>query len=48
MRYLNKYMLKTFKLNHPTFGKNIIDIINVNDDFSLNIKIENENKKIFF
>ena len=46
--YLNKYMLKNFKLNHPTFGKNIVEIINVNEDFSLNIKIENEVKKIFF
>ena len=46
--YLNKYMLKNFKLNHPTFGKNIIEIINVNEDFSLNIKIEDEIKKIFF
>ena len=48
MRYLNKYMLKNFKLNHPTFGKNIIEIIKVNEDFSLNIKIEDEIKKIFF
>ena len=48
VRYLNKYMLKNFKLNHPTFGKNIVEIINVNEDFSLNIKIENEIKKIFF
>ena len=46
--YLNKYMLKNFKLNHPTFGKNIVEIINVNEDFSLNIKIEDEIKKIFF
>ena len=48
VRYLNKYMLKNFKLNHPTFGKNIIEIINVNEDFSLNIKIDDEIKKIFF
>ena len=48
VRYLNKYMLKNFKLNHPTFGKNMIEIINVNEDFSLNIKIEDEIKKIFF
>ena len=48
VRYLNKYMLKNFKLNHPTFGKNIVEIINVNEDFSLNIKIEDEIKKIFF
>ena len=48
VRYLNKYMLKNFKLNHPTFGKKIIDIIKVNEDFSLNIKIEDEIKKIFF
>ena len=46
--YLNKYMLKNFKLNHPTFGKKIIEIIKVNEDFSLNIKIEDEIKKIFF
>ena len=48
MRYLNKYMLKNFKLNHPTFGKKIVEIINVNEDFSLNIKIKDEIKKIFF
>ena len=48
VRYLNKYMLKNFKLNHPTFGKKIIEIIKVNEDFSLNIKIEDEIKKIFF
>ena len=48
VRYLNKYMLKNFKLNHPTFGKNTIEIINVNEDFSLNIKIEDQIKKIFF
>ena len=48
VRYLNKYMLKNFKLNHPTFGKNIIEILNVNEDFSLNIKIDDEFKKIFF
>ena len=48
VRYLNQYMLKNFKLNHPTFGKNIVEIINVNEDFSLNIKIEDEIKKIFF
>ena len=47
MGYLNKYMLKNFKLNHPTFGKKIIEIINVNEDFSLNIEIEDEIKKIF-
>ena len=48
VRYLNKYMLKNFKLNHQTFGKNIIEILNVNEDFSLNIKIDDEFKKIFF
>ena len=41
-------MLKNFKLNHQTFGKNIIEILNVNEDFSLNIKIDDEFKKIFF
>ena len=41
-------MLKNFKLKHPTLGKNIVEIINVNEDFSLNIKTEDEIKKIFF
>ena len=30
------------------YVKNIVEIINVNEDFSLNIKIEDDIKKIFF
>ena len=26
VRYLNKYMFRDFKLNHPIFGKNIVEI----------------------
>jgi len=48
VRYLNKFMLKNFKLNHPSFGKNVVEILKVNEDFSLNIKIDDETKKIFF
>ncbi len=48
VRYLNKNIMKNFKLNHPIFGKNIIDILKVNDDLSLKIKIDNASKNIFF
>ena len=48
VRYLNKYMFRDFKLNHPIFGKNIIEILSVNDDLSLKIKIDDTIKNIFF
>ena len=48
VRYLNQYMLKDFKLNHPIFGKNIIEILSVNEDLSLKIKIDDATKNIFF
>ena len=48
MRYLNTHMLRDFKLNHPIFGKNIIEILRVNEDLSLKIKIDDATKNIFF
>ena len=48
VRYLNQYMLRDFKLNHPIFGKNIIEILSVNEDLSLKIKIDGATKNIFF
>ena len=48
VRYLNKYMFRDFKLNHPIFGKNIIEILSVNEDLSLKIKIDETTKNIFF
>ena len=48
VRYLNQYMLRDFKLNHPIFGKNIIEILSVNEDLSLKIKIDDTIKNIFF
>jgi len=48
VRYLNQYMLRDFKLNHPIFGKNIIEILSVNEDLSLKIKIDDATKNIFF
>ena len=48
VRYLNQYMLRHFKLNHPIFGKNIIKILSVNEDLSLKIKIDDATKNIFF
>ena len=48
VRYLNKYMFRDFKLNHPIFGKNIIEILTVNEDLSLKIKIDDVTKNIFF
>ena len=41
-------MLRDFKLNHPIFGKNIIEILTVNEDLSLKIKIDDAIKNIFF
>ena len=40
--------LRDFKLNHPIFGKNIIEILSVNEDLSLKIKIDDATKNIFF
>ena len=48
VRYLNKYMFRDFKLNHPIFGENIIEILSVNEDLSLKIKIDGVTKNIFF
>jgi len=48
VRYLNKYMFRDFKLNHPIFGNNIIEILSVNEDLSLKIKIDDTIKNIFF
>ena len=48
VRYLNQYMLRDFKLNHPIFGKNTIEILSVNEDLSLKIKIDDATKNIFF
>ena len=48
MRYLNKYMCRDFKLNHPIFGKNNIEILTVNEDLSLKIKIDDATENIFF
>ncbi len=48
VRYLNKNMLRDFKLNHPNFGKKIIEILTVNEDLSLKIKIDDVTKNIFF
>ena len=48
VRYLNKYMYNDFKLNHPIFGKKIIEILSVNEDLSLKIKIDEATKNIFF
>ncbi len=48
VRYLNQYMLRDFKLNHPIFGKNIFEILSVNEDLSLKIKIDDATKNIFF
>ena len=48
VRYLNKHMLRDFKLNHPIFGKNNIEILTVNEDLSLKIKIDEATENIFF
>ena len=44
----NKRFRCDFKLNHPIFGENIIEILTANEDLSLKIKIDGVTKNIFF
>ena len=48
VRYLNKNMLRDFTLKHPIFGKNIVEILTVNEDLSLKVKIDDVINNIFF
>ena len=44
----NKRFRYDFKLNQQIFGKNMIEILTVNEDLSLKIKIDDATKNIFF
>ena len=48
VNYLNKHLLRKFRVNHPSFNKNNIEIIEVLDDLSLRIKLQDRYENIFF
>tara|TARA_B100000965_G_scaffold233152_1_gene195218 strand:+ start:4006 stop:4644 length:639 start_codon:yes stop_codon:yes gene_type:complete len=48
VKYLNTYLMKKFNLKHPKIQKKEIKILNVEDDLSLLIDIENKKHNIFF
>ena len=48
VNYLNKHLLRKFRINHPSFNKNNIEIIEVLGDLSLRIKLQNRYENIFF
>ena len=47
VKYLNSHLLKKFRVNHPTFNKKDIEIIEVLDDLALRIKLHNRYENIF-
>ena len=48
VNYLNKHLLRKFRVNHPSFNKNNIKIIEVLGDLSLRIKLQDRYENIFF
>ncbi len=48
VKYLNSHLLKKFRVNHPHFNKNNIEIIEVLDDLSLRINLQDRYENIFF
>ena len=48
VNYLNKHLLRKFRVNHPSFNKNNIEIIEVLGDLSLRIKLQDRYENIFF
>ncbi len=48
VKYLNSHLLRKFRLNHPSFNKNNIEIIEVLGDLSLRIKLQDRYENIFF
>ena len=48
VKYLNRYLMSNFKLKHPKISKKIINILKVNNDLSLSIKINDKKQNIFF
>ena len=47
VKYLNSYLLRKFKVNHPSFNQNT-KIIMVLNDLSLRIKLHDRYENIFF
>ena len=48
VKYLNSHLLKKFRVNHPSFNKKNTEIIEVLDDLTLRIKIQDRYENIFF
>ena len=48
VKYLNGHLLKKFRVNHPHFNQNNIEIIEVLNDLSLRIKLQGRYENIFF
>ena len=47
VKYLNSYLLRKFRVNHPSFNQNT-KIIKVLNDLSLRIKLHDRYENIFF
>ena len=48
VNYLNRYLLREFKVNHPSFDPNKTEIIKVLNDLSLRIRVNEHYENIFF
>jgi BirA family biotin operon repressor/biotin-[acetyl-CoA-carboxylase] ligase len=48
VNYLNRYLLREFKVNHPSFDFNKTEIIKVLNDLSLRIRSDDHYENIFF
>ena len=48
VNYLNKYLLRRFRVNHPSFDQNNSEILKVLNDLSLRIKLHDHYENIFF
>ena len=48
VKYLNSYLLRKFRVNHPSFNQNNTEIIKVLDDLSLRIRLHDRYENIFF
>jgi BirA family biotin operon repressor/biotin-[acetyl-CoA-carboxylase] ligase len=48
VNYLNRYLLRRFRVNHPSFDQNNSEILKVLNDLSLRIKLHDHYENIFF
>ena len=48
VNYLNRYLLREFKVNHPSFDPKKTEIIKVLNDLSLRIRSDDHYENIFF